>query len=193
MSEITFYRNRVDMAIFSADARGAIGQNGSLLYRNAKDMTFFKEKTENAFLIMGSQTFYSLPFPKLLTERNNIGIILTREPEKFKHRLPPRYFAMTEEAFLDPVAFISVLLSKEDMDYDEVLSAFLNKKIIMIGGAYLYNQMEKYGVRRVYLTKFKKADATKGDTFVNLKQSIFKRRPRILYRDREIDILEYAM
>lgn len=191
MSEITFHRNKVDIAIFSADSRGAIGQNGSLLYRNKVDMNFFKETTENAFLVMGSQTFYSLPFPKLLTERNNIGIIITREPEKFKDRLPPHYFAMSEEAFLDPVAFISVLLT--GLDYDQVLGSFLNKKIIMIGGAYLYNQLDRYGVRKVYLTRFKKADVTRGDTFVDLTQSIFKRRPRILYRDREIDILEYVV
>lgn len=191
MSEITFQQNTIDMAIFSADVRGAIGQNGSLIYRNSKDMNFFKEKTENAFLVMGSQTYYSLPFPKLLTERNNIGIILTREPEKFKDRLPPHYFAMTEGAFLDPVAFISVLL--EQLDYDEVIRAFLNKKIIMIGGAYLYNQLDRFGVKRVYLTRFKKTDLTKGDTFVDLTQSIFKRRPRLLYRDRDIDILEYVV
>lgn len=191
MSEIRFQQNTIDMAIFSADIRGAIGQNGSLIYRNSKDMNFFKEKTENAFLVMGSQTYYSLPFPKLLTERNNIGIILTREPEKFKDRLPPHYFAMTEGAFLDPIAFISVLL--EEMDYDQVIKAFLSKKIIMIGGAYLYNQLDRFGVKRVYLTRFKQVDLTKGDTFVDLTQSIFKHRPRLLYRDKDIDILEYVV
>lgn len=184
-------KNNVDVAIFSCDKRGAIGQNGTLIYRNSKDMSFFKEKTKNAFLVMGSQTYYSLPFPKLLLERNNIGIIITREPEKFKDRLPKGYYAMTEEAFLDTVAFVTVLL--QDMKSDEIIEAFLNKEMIMIGGAYLYNQLDRYGVRKVYLTKFKNMDTTKGDTFVNLNQNIFTSRPKTLYRDKEIEIFEFAI
>ena len=70
------------LSIIAAVARnGAIGYKNKLLYRLKGDMKRFKELTTNHTIIMGKNTFLSLPKGALPNRRN---IVLTRKDEHFE-------------------------------------------------------------------------------------------------------------
>lgn len=63
--------------IVAADKNWGIGKSGDLLDHISEDMKFFKDKTINKVVIMGKNTFLSLPNEKPLPERKNI--VLTHD------------------------------------------------------------------------------------------------------------------
>ena len=63
--------------IAAADKNWGIGKDNNLLDHISEDMKFFKEKTLNKAVIMGKNTFLSLPGEKPLPERLNI--VLTHD------------------------------------------------------------------------------------------------------------------
>ena len=58
--------------IAAADLNWGIGKNGDLLDNIPEDMKFFREKTAQSAVIMGKNTFLSLPNQKPLPKRMNI-------------------------------------------------------------------------------------------------------------------------
>lgn len=58
-------------AIVVVDKNWGIGRNGDLLFRLPKDMAFFREKTLGQTVVMGANTYASLPHGAL-PERTNI-------------------------------------------------------------------------------------------------------------------------
>lgn len=65
-----------NFAIFAQDTSGLIGANNDLLWYLPEDLSFFKHVTLNNNVIMGKNTWLSLPF-KPLPKRNNIIISST--------------------------------------------------------------------------------------------------------------------
>lgn len=63
--------------IFSADDNWAIGYKGKLLFEAKEDMKHFRDMTSGKTIIMGHNTFKSLPNKKPLPNRTNI--ILSRK------------------------------------------------------------------------------------------------------------------
>lgn len=63
-------------AIVAADLNWGIGYKGSLLVRIPEDMKFFKEMTLGKVVVMGRETFESLPGKEPL--KNRINIVLSR-------------------------------------------------------------------------------------------------------------------
>lgn len=95
-----------------------LGKNNQLIWSIPEDLRFFKENTMNSSIIMGINTFYSLP--KLLPGRKHI--VLT-------HR----------DALLDSSVIVFHNLS-ELLEYIEKI----NEEVFVIGGAQIYNQMIGY-------------------------------------------------
>lgn len=58
--------------IVSVDNNWGIGCNNDLLFHVPEDMRYFKEKTIGKIVVMGENTFYSLPNQKPLKDRTNI-------------------------------------------------------------------------------------------------------------------------
>lgn len=69
-------------AIAAVDLQWGIGYQGNLLQRIPADMKFFKEKTIGKVVIMGRETFESLPGKQPLKDR--INIVLSRD-KSFHH------------------------------------------------------------------------------------------------------------
>ncbi len=65
-------------AIVAVDSNWGIGYKGSLLLRIPEDMKFFKEMTLGKVVIMGRETFESLPGKEPLKDRVNI-VLSTKE------------------------------------------------------------------------------------------------------------------
>lgn len=66
-------------AIVVADQEWGIGKENRLLIHLPGDLKYFKEKTLNKVVVMGRETFESLPGKKPLP--NRINIVLSRNPE----------------------------------------------------------------------------------------------------------------
>ena len=63
-------------AIVAVSNNWGIGKNNKLLFHIKEDMKFFKEKTLNHVVVMGDNTYLSLP--KTLSNRTNIVLSKTR-------------------------------------------------------------------------------------------------------------------
>lgn len=112
-----------------------IGKDNKLLWHIPEDLKFFKEKTSGKTIIMGSNTFYSLP--KLLPNRHHI--VLTLDDYKFPDEVEVYY------------------------DFNTLLKALdaRDEEMFIIGGAAIYSLFIDY-VDSMYITEIdKEYDADK--------------------------------
>ena len=68
-------------AILAVDSQFGLAKDGKIPWKNKTDLQFFKNKTINNIVIMGSKTLLSLPNSKPLPNRFNI--VITNDPEKY--------------------------------------------------------------------------------------------------------------
>ncbi len=119
--------------IVAVDDNWAIGFNNRLLYHIPADKAFFKEKTTGKTVIMGKNTYNSLPDGKPLPNRKNIVLSTTLQDES-----------------------CTCCRSKEEL-WDE-LSGRNTEDIFLIGGEMLYKEFFRY-CKIAYVTKIlKKAE-----------------------------------
>lgn len=116
--------------IASAALDWGIGYQNGLLYRVSKDMVQFRKKTTGNVVVMGRNTFLSMPGQKPLP--NRVNIVLTRD----------RTFAP------DGVTAVHSL----DELFD-VLKDYDSKTVFVIGGAMLYETLLPY-CEKAYITRF---------------------------------------
>lgn len=118
------------IAILSVDNKWGIGKKNGLLFKLPKDMKFFKETTLNHIVALGENTLLSFPNGKPLPNRTHI--VLSQD---ISHNYDGVINVHTFPEFL-----------KRIKEYS------FRKKLFIIGGASIYNQMLPY-VDMVYLTK----------------------------------------
>ena len=116
--------------IVAADKNWGIGFKGNLLTHIKEDMKFFKEMTVGKAVIMGRETFLSLPGQKPLPDRKNF--VLTTNPD-FQ---------------ADGVTVCSSMEEAIKMAKLE----FKDEEIFFIGGERVYREAEKYA-DTAYITK----------------------------------------
>lgn len=100
--------------IAAVGKNGELGKNNDLIWHIKEDMKFFKEHTINHYILMGKNTFLSLP--NLL--KNRTHIVLTRSDYKFPEE-------------------VIVLKS---IDEFENLRKKIDDDIYIIGGAKVYSE-----------------------------------------------------
>lgn len=116
-------------AIVAVDSDWGIGCCGKLLFRIPEDLKFFKEMTLGKVVVMGRETFESLPDSKPLKDRTNI--VLSRN---VNYRNDGVILCHTlEELFTE--------LRKYDTE-----------DVFVIGGELIYSQLLKC-CREAYVTK----------------------------------------
>ena len=106
-----------------------IGKDNKLLWNIPEDLSFFKERTINKTIVMGSNTFYSLP--RILPNRHYI--VLTKSNDKFPNEI---------EVFNDFEKLLNDLSNR-------------NEEIFIIGGAAIYKLFINY-VDKMYITEIDK-------------------------------------
>ena len=104
---------------------GELGKNNNLIWHLKEDLKFFKEVTTNHIIVMGYNTFKSLPC--LLPNRTHI--VLT-------HQKIEQKTVTVFNKFSDLYKFLNKL----------------DKEIFIIGGASLYSQFLPYA-NEIYLTE----------------------------------------
>lgn len=130
-------------AIVAVDLNWGIGYNGNLLQRIPEDMKFFKEKTINKIVIMGRETFESLPGKEPLKDR--VNIVLSKD-ESFNNEK------------------LTICRSLDDLFIE--IQKYDSEDLCVIGGESVYSQLIPY-CREAYVTKIE--NTYKADKyFVNL-------------------------
>lgn len=120
-----------DLIIIAAIGKNnELGRNNNLIWKAKEDMKFFKETTTNHCIVMGKNTYLSLPH--LLPNRKHI--VLTRTNYSFPNEV--------------------VRCGNIEDFFEYALD--VNDDIYVIGGAQIYNQFIDYA-NKMYLTEF---DAT---------------------------------
>lgn len=156
-------------AIVAVDENFGIGYQNSLLASIPEDLKHFKELTINNIIIMGRNTWESLP-KKPLPDRCNI--IISRELE-----------------VEDPLVWV--------MHIDEIknLLTYAKDNFFIIGGAQLYKELLPY-CEKVYLTKIYKAYSNVDAYFPNLDLSDewapISSSEKHTYKDIEYQFWEYG-
>jgi dihydrofolate reductase len=69
--------------ILAVDLDNGLAKNGTIPWKSKTDMVFFKRKTWNQTIIMGSNTLLSLPNSKPLP--NRLNIVVTNNKEKYNN------------------------------------------------------------------------------------------------------------
>jgi dihydrofolate reductase len=113
-------------AILAIDEKNGISKNGKIPWKNKTDMLFFKNKTINNIVIMGSKTLLSLPNSQPLKDRDNI--ILTNNKNKYN-----------KYSIFDNITFFNY---NELIDYLNNINT--DKIIYIIGGKEIYNLLIPY-------------------------------------------------
>lgn len=129
-------------AILATDISGGIAKNGIIPWKSKKDIKFFFEKTKGNIVIMGRNTFYSIP-KQFRPLKDRLNIVLTREPYKYINDL--YYIQYPNLAFTDDESICNYIIDNREKIYElykDIIPALSsNFKIFIIGGQQLY---EKY-------------------------------------------------
>lgn len=130
-------------AIVAVDLNWGIGFKGKLLQNIPEDMDFFKKATIGKVIIMGRETFESLPGGKPLKDR--VNIVLSRKGD-FSNK--------------------QVILCRSIDDLFCELEKYDTKDVFVIGGESVYRELLPF-CKEVYLTKiFKNHEADR--FFINI-------------------------
>ena len=138
--------------IACVDLKGNIGKDNDLLFNIPEDMKFFKEKTTGYSVLMGSNTWDSLPDKaKPLPLRRNI--VVSQSPKKLVEIKTETEFNPSVETHSD----LDKLLEEKSNYRDDL--------IYVIGGASIYNYFIDRGLLdeayvTVVYTEVKDADAS---------------------------------
>ena len=138
-------------AILALDSTNGISKNGYIPWKSKKDMTFFYNTTKNNVVIMGKNTYLSLP-DNCRPLKNRLNIVLTSVPDifasnesnkKYDNLLFTNNDLIHEEIFKDKERYVDM--------YPSLSCDF---KIYIIGGKQVY---EKYIplCKTVLVTKLK--------------------------------------
>lgn len=135
----------IDMeAIYAIDCMNGIAKNGKIPWYSKKDLKFFKEKTKNNVVIMGKNTFSSLPNGYL---KDRLNIILTRNPTSINNN---QFVMITSADYI-------YKLILQDREKWKNSFPYLNDNftIFFIGGKQIYEQFVPI-CDKIWVTKIKK-------------------------------------
>jgi dihydrofolate reductase len=124
--------------LVAIDNNFGLAKENTIPWKSKKDMSFFKEKTINNIVVMGSKTLLSLPNSIPLKDRLNI--VITRNKDKYL-KIYEKYNNLL---FVDENEIVKFLFNNN----------YKNKKIFIIGGLQIYKLLLPY-CSRIWLTKIK--------------------------------------
>ena len=139
-------------AIVAVDEAYGLAKNGQIPWKSKTDMAFFKQKTINNVVVMGSVTLLSLPKSAPLKDRLNI--VLTRNGNQFSNKNVKEQIN-DNIIFVDELTLLAILKTpREYIQADKY--KFLNKDytIYIIGGKQIYD-MYCGQCSAIWITKIK--------------------------------------
>ncbi len=163
-------------AIYAIDNCNGLAKNGTIPWHCKKDLKFFKNKTKNNVIIMGRNTFLSLPNGYL---KDRLNIILTRTT----------IMDIIDGPFVKITNNVSIhKLILQDREKWKTLYPYLNDNftIFFIGGKQIYEQFVPL-CDKIWVTKINKNYDC--DLFFHFDYSKFNE--EIIEEDDELRIIKY--
>jgi len=154
-------------AILAVDINNGLAKEGKIPWKSKTDLNFFKTKTINNVVIMGTNTLLSLPKGEPLP--NRINIVVTNNCEKYS-----KVYDIYQN-----ICFVNA-----EQVIDLIKNCYKDKIIFVIGGNQIYNLLMPY-CSIVWLTKIKANYEC--DLIFNCDLSNFKR--ELIYEDLELEIM----
>lgn len=128
-------------AILATDVSGGISREGKIPWKSKEDMRFFYEKTKNNVVIMGKNTFFSLP-KKVRPLKDRLNIVLTSNPYYYIN--DPEYMQYPNLLFTDDENIHLYIQENREKIYELYnecdISLAENFKIFIIGGKKIYER-----------------------------------------------------
>jgi dihydrofolate reductase len=168
-------------AIYAIDANNGLSRDGAIPWKSKKDMSFFMNKTKHNIVIMGKNTYLSLPMQHRPL-KYRLNIVLTSKPQLHEDD-----------------ANANVLFTNNDNIYQDILAnrakyyeihPYLHKdfKIFFIGGKTIYDQFIPL-CQTIWVTQIKMD--YKCDLFID-GNHLRGLNVRLLEEDDELKIMEYT-
>ena len=134
-------------AIYAIDQANGLSKEGIIPWNCKKDMKFFYETTKNHVVVMGKNTYLSLP-PKNRPLKERFNIVFTNNPEFFEEDTKK----FENVWFTKDDGYLHAILNKETNIFFPWLK--IDYKIFIIGGKILY---EKYisECKTIWVTQIK--------------------------------------
>ena len=140
-------------AILATDSNNGLSKEGNIPWKSSKDLQFFYKKTKNNVVIMGKNTYLSLP-TNSRPLKNRLNIVLTNYPDSFLD--DPDDQASNNIIFTNNSNIhLSIINHRENY---HKFYPFLNSnfKIFFIGGKQIYEQFIPL-CEVVWVTQLKKS------------------------------------
>jgi dihydrofolate reductase len=121
-------------AIYATDINNGLSKNGFIPWYSIKDFHFFYNMTKNNIVMMGKNTYFSIPENKRPL-KNRLNIVVSREIDINKYNQKHNNLIFTNNSN----AYKNIL---HDRDNYKKLYPFLldNFKVFIIGGKNIYEQ-----------------------------------------------------
>jgi dihydrofolate reductase len=123
-------------AIVAIDIKNGLSKNGTIPWKAKKDMQFFYQKTKNNVVIMGKNTYFSIP-EENRPLKNRLNIVLTREPNN------PIVTAITKKhdniLFTDENTIHETIMANREKYNEQYPSLSSQFKIYIIGCKQIYD------------------------------------------------------
>jgi dihydrofolate reductase len=119
--------------IYAVDLSNGISRNGIIPWKLKKDMLFFMNKTKNNIVIMGKNTYFSIP-QENRPLKNRFNIVLTSNPQLFHtHNNSNVLFTSDSNIY-------QKILDNKKQYYEKYNYLHEDFKIFIIGGKNIYEQ-----------------------------------------------------
>lgn len=135
-------------AIVAIDLHNGISKNGVIPWSSKKDMTHFYKKTTGNIVIMGRNTYFSIPEERRPL-KNRLNIVLTSQPSLYKDISNSNVIFTDDDSI-----YIDFLNSPEK--YSNLFPFLIeNFKVFVIGGKQIYEKLIP-SCSTIWLTQIKK-------------------------------------
>ena len=155
-------------AILAVDNQMGLAKQNVIPWKNKTDLAFFKAKTINQVIVMGSTTLLSLPKSDPLKDR--INIVVTNNFNK--------YSTMYEK--YNNIIFVSKYHVINLLHY-----CYKDKTIFIIGGNQIFDMLLPY-CSTIWLTKIK----SNYECDLIFKYNIENYSKNVIYEDKELEIMQ---
>jgi dihydrofolate reductase len=118
--------------IYAIDSCNGLSKNGTIPWKSKKDMAFFRTITTNNIVIMGKNTFFSIPLEHRPL-KNRLNIVLTNSPYLYENH-------SNMVLFTNNINIHEDILKNKNKYYELYPCLNIDFKIFCIGGKNIYEQ-----------------------------------------------------
>jgi dihydrofolate reductase len=136
-------------AIYAVDSKNGLSKDGLIPWHCKKDLKFFMNITKNNVVIMGRNTYFSLPKRPL---KDRLNIILTNNPVQFEFEESEDF---SNVIFTNNDKIHISILNDREKYFTQFPSLSIDFKIFIIGGKQIYEKFIPL-CERVWVTTIKK-------------------------------------